>query len=70
MSSPRILSILMPIYNERAYLRRVLERILAVPLPENMAREVVAVDDASTDGSREYLRELAAQYPGVVRDFY
>ena len=70
MSSPRILSILMPIYNERAYLRRVLERILAVPLPENMAREIVAVDDASTDGSREYLRELAAQYPGVVRDFY
>ena len=70
MSSPRILSILMPIYNERAYLRRVLERILAVPLPENMAREIVAVDDASTDGSREYLRELAAQYPGVLRDFY
>ena len=61
MSSPRMLSILMPIYNERAYLRRVLERILAVPLPENMAREIVAVDDASTDGSREYLRELAAQ---------
>ncbi|MGI6598158.1 MAG: glycosyltransferase family 2 protein [Kiritimatiellia bacterium] len=70
MSSPRMLSILMPIYNERAYLRRVLERVLAAPLPDNMAREVVAVDDASTDGSREYLRELAAQYPGVLRDFY
>ncbi len=70
MSSPRMLSILMPIYNERAYLRRILERVLAAPLPDNMEREVVAVDDASTDGSREYLRELTAQYPGAVRDFY
>ena len=70
MSSPRMLSILMPIYNERAYLRRVLERIPGGAFAGKYGAEIVAVDDASTDGSREYLRELAAQYPGVLRDFY
>jgi glycosyltransferase involved in cell wall biosynthesis len=48
------LSVVMPVYNERATLRSVVERVLAVPLEI----ELVCVDDGSQDGSREILVEL------------
>src|ERR1700746_3035210 len=48
------LSVIMPVYNERATLRQAIERVLAVPL--NM--ELICVDDGSQDGSREILVEL------------
>jgi glycosyltransferase involved in cell wall biosynthesis len=49
----------MPIYNESATLRQVVERVLAVPLE----LELICVDDGSRDGSREILAELRARYP-------
>jgi glycosyltransferase involved in cell wall biosynthesis len=53
------LSVVMPIYNESATLRQVVERVLAVPLD----LELICVDDGSRDGSREILAELQARYP-------
>jgi len=50
------LSVVMPVYNERATLREVVERVLAVPLDV----ELICVDDGSTDGSRDILAELAS----------
>ena len=55
------LSVVMPIYNERATLRAVVERVLAVPLEI----ELLCVDDGSRDGSREILQELVAAEPQV-----
>ncbi len=55
------LSVIIPVYNERATLRQVVERVLAVPLE----LEVICVDDGSQDGSREILDELQSQYPQV-----
>ena len=55
------LSVVIPVYNERATLRDVVERVLAVPLE----LEVLCVDDGSRDGSREILAELQSQYPQV-----
>jgi glycosyltransferase involved in cell wall biosynthesis len=49
------LSVVMPVYNERATLREVIGRVLAVPID----LELLCVDDGSTDGSRELLNELA-----------
>jgi glycosyltransferase involved in cell wall biosynthesis len=51
----------MPIYNECATVRAVVERVLAVPLEI----ELLCVDDASLDGSREILQELAAARPEI-----
>ncbi len=48
------LSIVIPVYNERQTLDLVLERVRALPL----TKEIILVDDGSTDGSRERLREL------------
>ncbi len=58
------LSILIPVYNEAGTLDTVLRRVLEVPLP--VRREVVAVDDGSTDGSWELLRRWQAEDPRVV----
>jgi glycosyltransferase involved in cell wall biosynthesis len=55
------LSVVMPVYNERATLRAVVERVLTVPLEV----ELLCVDDASRDGSREILAELAAAHAQV-----
>jgi len=55
------LSVVMPIYNEQATLRQVVERVLAVPLEI----ELICVDDGSRDGSRELLAELQRQHPQV-----
>jgi glycosyltransferase involved in cell wall biosynthesis len=55
------LSVVMPVYNERATVRQVLERVLAVPLE----LELLCVDDGSSDGSREILAELQKLHPQV-----
>src|SRR5437660_11191916 len=54
-----LLSILIPVYNERTVVERSLSLVLAAPLPENMDRELVVVDDCSTDGTLEILKRLA-----------
>jgi glycosyltransferase involved in cell wall biosynthesis len=49
-------SVLVPCYNESDTIREILKRIKAVPLD----KEIVVVDDCSTDGTREYLKSLPA----------
>ncbi len=49
------LSIIIPAYNEAATISAVLEKVLAVPLPGGMAREIIVVNDGSTDGTADVL---------------
>jgi len=49
------LSIVMPVYNERATIDEIVEQVRAVDV--GMERELVIVDDASTDGTRELLTQ-------------
>src|SRR5882672_10182707 len=50
----RLLSVVMPAYNERHTIDEIVRRVLAVPLRV----ELIVVDDRSTDGTRERLEEL------------
>ena len=49
------LSIVVPVYNERATIRQVIARLLALDIP----KEILIIDDGSTDGTQEQLALLA-----------
>jgi glycosyltransferase involved in cell wall biosynthesis len=57
------LSILVPVYNERTVVERSLQQVLVAPLPDGLEREVILVDDRSTDGTSAILERLAASDP-------
>ncbi|HEU4990372.1 MAG: glycosyltransferase family 2 protein [Gemmatimonadota bacterium] len=50
------LSVLIPVYNEAATIDAVVDRVHAAPMP----KEIVCVDDGSSDGTRDRLQELYA----------
>src|SRR5262249_36361545 len=50
-----MISLVIPVYNEKASLEELLRRVVAVDVP----KELIVVDDFSTDGSREVLSHLA-----------
>ena len=60
-----MLSILMPVYNERERVERAIAEVLQTELPADF--ELIIVDDGSTDGTREILRE--GDWDGRVRLF-
>jgi glycosyltransferase involved in cell wall biosynthesis len=51
-------SVVIPVFNEEATIEKLLGRVVAAPLPEGVEREIVVVNDASTDGTREKLEEI------------
>jgi glycosyltransferase involved in cell wall biosynthesis len=57
MNAPRApkLSVVIPVYNERQTLEEVLRRVHAVAIE----KEIIVVDDGSTDGTRELLEQIA-----------
>jgi glycosyltransferase involved in cell wall biosynthesis len=60
-----MLSILMPVYNERERVERAIAEVLSTELPAEF--ELIIVDDGSTDGTREILRE--GEWGERVRQF-
>jgi glycosyltransferase involved in cell wall biosynthesis len=61
------LSVLMPVYNEQETLREILDQVRAVEL-EGIEKEIIVVDDGSTDGSRDILRQ--EEEKGDLKIFY
>ena len=56
----QMLSVVVPVYNERDTWRDLLARVEAVALSD-MSMEIILIDDGSTDGTREQLREFSQQ---------
>src|SRR5262245_41759667 len=54
-----LLSIVVPVYNEERTVGDLVRAVLAAPLPEGIEREIVLVDDASTDRTPERIAEIA-----------
>jgi glycosyltransferase involved in cell wall biosynthesis len=58
-----VLSVVMPVYNERNTLLDILERVRSVEIP----KQVILVDDGSADGTRDILKEMVeGRYPDVT----
>jgi glycosyltransferase involved in cell wall biosynthesis len=55
----RVLSVVIPVYNERFLVEELLSRVLAAEVPNIERVEVVVVDDGSTDGTTEILGRVA-----------
>ncbi len=55
------LSVVIPVYNERDTVRMIVERVQAVQID----KEIIIVDDCSTDGTREVLAQISKDHPNV-----
>ena len=53
-----LLTIIVPVYNEARTVRQVIDRLLQIPLP--LAREIIVVNDGSTDGTTQVLDGIPA----------
>lgn len=60
------LSIVIPVYNERQLLPVVLDRVESVKLPGGLSRQIVLVDDCSTDGTTQLLRSIQLRRPDLT----
>ena len=60
------LSILIPVYNERTVVERSISLVLAAPIQESIERELVIVDDCSTDGTWDILQRLASEDSRII----
>ena len=58
-------SIIIPAYNEKGTIKTIVEKVKTVSLP-GLLKEIVVVDDASTDGTREILEAI----PGILTLFH
>jgi glycosyltransferase involved in cell wall biosynthesis len=61
------LSVLMPVYNERRTLREIVGRVLKQETPGVDQVEVIIVDDCSTDGSDEIIRQLHQEHSQIIQ---
>ena len=59
---PFVLSVIIPVYNEKNSVARIIERVQKVPV----SKQVIVVDDGSTDGTGEMLRQLAKKNRTLV----
>jgi len=64
-SNMESLSILIPAYNEANTIRKILERILAVELINGITKEIIVIDDCSTDATYSIIQQYIAAHPQV-----
>ena len=57
-----VLSVVMPVFNERDTIEEIIHRVLAV----NLRLELIVIDDASTDGTSQILDELQKAHGFVL----
>jgi glycosyltransferase involved in cell wall biosynthesis len=67
MKTDNMLSVIIPVFDERNTVGEVIRRVRNVELPEGMDREIIVVDDGSRDGTEKVLRAIEDSTVRVVR---
>ncbi|MDA8189752.1 MAG: glycosyltransferase family 2 protein, partial [Dehalococcoidales bacterium] len=57
-----MLSVIIPVYNEVSTIREILNKVAAV----DVEKEIIVVDDCSSDGTRDILKEISAEGGAAV----
>jgi len=55
------LSVVIPVYNEKATISTILQKVCEVDV--GLEKEIIIIDDCSTDGTREVLQKLVSEHP-------
>ena len=63
MNQPRVLSIIVPIFNEEATLGQLLEKVLSVELVGGLRKQLILVNDYSSDRSENIVHDFQEKYP-------
>jgi glycosyltransferase involved in cell wall biosynthesis len=66
----KTLSIVIPVFNESATIDKILEKINRVVLPENIAKEVIVVNDCSQDFSEDVIWQYSSKNPQLNLRYY
>lgn len=59
----KALSILIPAYNEAKTITKILDKVLATQLINNISKEIIIIDDASTDATFDIIQRYIAAHP-------
>jgi glycosyltransferase involved in cell wall biosynthesis len=70
MDSFKTLSIIIPAYNEAKTIHLILDRVYAVNLIHGLQKEVILVNDSSTDNTEEVLLNYRATHPEMNMQYY
>lgn len=63
------LSILIPVYNEEDNIQKILDRVRAVTLVNNIAKQIVIVNDCSTDGTEELVLRYIEKHNDIQIEY-
>ena len=61
----KMLSIVVPVYNEERYLESVIGKVIAQPLPAGLERELILINDASQDATWGIMQSLPDKFPST-----
>jgi glycosyltransferase involved in cell wall biosynthesis len=71
LPAPKKLSIVIPVYNEEATIQDLIRLVVDAPIPGQLQRELICVNDCSKDKTGAKLDELSSLFPGVdIRVFH
>lgn len=64
------LSVLMPVYNEMMWIETIVQRVVEQKIPGIRELELIVVDDASGDGTKEKIQQLCLKYPKIIKPVF
>lgn len=64
------LSILIPAYNEEATIGKLLRKVYHTSLKNDIQKELIVVDDCSTDNTKQIVEEFKNEYPDVTLHYF